>query len=139
MAKTLDQVVGKWKADAEAAGPAWLTGVQGTTVDPTALAAQNSAGYLAGVQLAVSSGLWARKLQAVGKTGWLTACEAKQGNYATGITAGADKFQSAMTTWLPIIQSTAATAKAMPGQTIQQRIARSAYVQQTLYNRKRGL
>lgn len=139
MPKTLTQVTEKYSANAGAAGPAWLQGVNNTSVDPTALAAANSAGYLAGVQAAVSSGLWARKLTAVGKTGWLAACDAKSGNYATGISAGQQKYDSAMATWLPILQQTGAAAKAMPGQTIQQRIARSAYVQQTLYNRKRGL
>jgi hypothetical protein len=44
-----------------------------------------------------------------------------------------------MSTWLPRIQAAGAAAKAMPGQTIDQRIARSAYVARTLYNAKRGL
>ena len=139
MAKTLDQVVGKWTTNAQGAGQAWLDGINNTTVDPTALAAQNSAGYLAGVQLAVSSGLWQRRLAAAGKQKWLSQSNAKQGNYGTGIEAGKDNYQQAMTTWLPAIQQAGAAAKQMPGQTIDQRIARSAYVQRTLYNRKRGL
>jgi hypothetical protein len=47
--------------------------------------------------------------------------------------------ERAMQTWLPEIQRVGAAAKAMPGQTIDQRLARSAYVGRTLYNRKRGI
>lgn len=138
MAKSLDQVVSKWRNNAGAAQGAYVDGIRATTVDPTALAVANEAGYLAGVQAAVQSGLWRRKLQQVGKAGWQQASEEKAGNYGTGINAGADKFQRSMQTWLPLIQQAGAAAKAMPGQTLDQRIARSAYVARTLYNRKRG-
>lgn len=137
MAKTLDQVVGKWSQNASGAQQAFVEGVQATSVDPTALAIANEAGYLAGVQQSV--GLWRANLSRVGKQGWQSATVAKAGNYGTGIAAGRDKYQQAMTAWLPIIQSTAATARAMPGATLQQRIGRSAYVATTLYNRKRGI
>lgn len=139
MAKTLDQVVSKYSANAQGAQQAFVDGVKNTTVDPTALAAANAAGAKAGFNAAIDSGLWARSLAAVGKVGWQNATEAKAGNYGTGIAAGLDKYQRKMQTWLPIIQQTGAAAKAMPGQTVEQRIARSAYVARTLYNRKRGL
>lgn len=139
MAKSLEQVVAKWAANAGGAQQAYTDGINNTTVDPTALAVANESGYLSGVQAAVSSGFWRRRLQAVGKAGWQAAAVAKAGNYGTGISAGKDKFQSGMSTWLPVIQQTGVTAKAMPGQTIDQRIARSAYVARTLYNRKRGI
>lgn len=137
MAKSLEQVVSKWAQNAGAAQTAYTDGIQNTTVDPTALAAANQAGYLAGVQSSVN--LWRSNLLKVGKSGWQSASIAKAGNYGTGISAGQAKFQSGMQTWLPIIQQTGAAAKAMPGQTVDQRIARSAYVAKTLYNRKRGL
>lgn len=139
MAKTLDQVVTKWATNAGGASQAWLDGINSTTVDPTALAAANSASYLAGVQAAVSTGLWQRKLAAAGKAKWQAKSNQKSGNFIAGVDAGKDDYQQSMTTWLPIIQQTGATAKGMPGNTIDQRIARSAYVQRTLYNRKRGL
>lgn len=138
MAKSIDQVVSKWSQNASSAQTAYTDGINNTTVDPTSLAIANESGYLAGVQTAVSSGLWRRKLAAVGKAGWQQASNAKAGNYGTGIAAGKDKYASAMSTWLPAIQATGAAAKAMPGQTLEQRIARSAYVARTLYNRKRG-
>jgi hypothetical protein len=137
MAKTLDQVVSKWGANAAGAQPAYVAGIQNTTVDPTALAIANEAGYLSGVQASV--GLWRAGLARSGKAGWQAAAVAKAANYGTGINAGKDKYNQAMTAWLPIIQQTGAAAKQMPGATLQQRIARSAYVATTLYNRKRGL
>ena len=139
MAKSLEQVASKWQANASAAQQAFVDGVRNTTVDPTALAAANAQGAKLGYNAAIDSGLWARNLQRVGKAGWQAATESKAANYGTGIAAGAEKFQRQMAVWLPIIQSTGAAAKAMPGQTLDQRIARSAYVARTLYNRKRGL
>jgi hypothetical protein len=137
MAKTVDQVVGKWAANAGGAQQSYIDGIQGTTVDPTALAIANEAGYLQGVQQSV--GLWRARLAATGKVGWQSAAVAKAGNYGTGINAGRDKYQRSMGVWLPIIQQTGTAAKQMPGATLQQRLARSTYVATTLYNRKRGL
>lgn len=136
MAKTLAQVTQKWAQNASGAQGAYVDGINGTTVDPTARAIANEQGYLSGVQASV--GLWRQNLAAVGIQGWKQASVAKAGNYGTGIQAGLPKYQRGMQTWLPIIQSTAAAAKAMPGATLQQRLARSAYLATTLYNRKRG-
>jgi hypothetical protein len=137
MAKTVDQVVGKWAANAGGAQQSYIDGIMGTTVDPTALAIANEAGYLSGVQQSV--GLWRARLAATGKVGWQTAARDKAGNYGTGINAGKDKYQRSMGVWLPIIQQTGVAAKQMPGATLQQRLQRSNYVATTLYNRKRGL
>jgi hypothetical protein len=139
VAKSLESVVNKWSANASGAQQAYVDGIQNTSVDPTALAVQNEQGYLSGVQQAVQSGLWRRKLQAVGKAGWQAAAIDKASNFGTGINAGRSKYERSMGQWLPIIQATGTAAKAMPGQTLEQRLARSAYVGRTLYNRKRGL
>ena len=139
MAKDLNAVTNKWAQNSGAAQQAFVDGVNNTSVDPTALAIANEQGYLSGVQQAVQSGYWRRRLQQVGKAGWQQATVAKAGNYGTGIAAGRAKFEAAMGTWLPIIQQTGNAAKAMPGQTLDHRIARSAFVARTLYNRKRGL
>ena len=135
--KSLEQVTSKWAQNASGAQSAYTDGIQNTTVDPTALAAANQAGYLSGVQASVN--LWRANLLKVGKAGWQAAAIAKAGNYGTGIAAGTQKFNTSMATWLPIIQQTGMAAKAMPGQTLQQRQARATYVSTTLYNRKRGL
>jgi hypothetical protein len=137
MAKTLDQVVSRWTSSTAGGQQAFVDGIQGTTVDPTQLAIANQAGYLSGVQQSV--GLWAANLAKAGKAKWQANSVAKAGNWTTGVNQGATAYQSSMSTWYPILQQTGATARAMPGQTIDQRIARSAYVARTLYNRKRGL
>jgi len=137
MAKTLDQVVTKWATNAGSSQQAYVDGINNTTVDPTALAAANQAGYLSGVQ--ASADLWRERLLQAGKAKWQAKSISKAGNFGTGISAAKDDYSMAMTTWLPIIQQAGVAAKQMPGATIDQRIARSAYVQRTLYNRKRGL
>jgi hypothetical protein len=139
LAKDLASVVRKWTANASGAQQAYIDGIESTTVDPTALAIANEQGYLAGVQSAVTTGLWRRKLSAVGRAGWQAASIAKASNFSTGIAAGASKYERSMTTWLPIIQQAGVAAKAMPGQTLDQRLARSAYFGRTLYNRKRNI
>ena len=46
---------------------------------------------LQGVQQAVTSGLWAARVNAVGTNGWKSATVARIANYATGFQAGAAK------------------------------------------------
>ena len=138
MAKTLDQVVSKWAGSTAAGTQAYTDGINNTTVDPTQLAIANQAGYLAGVNASVN--LWAQNLAKAGKAKWQRNAAGKGAqNWSTGVAAGKDDYQAAMQTWLPILIQTGQAARAMPGQTIDQRIARSAYVARTLYNRKRGL
>lgn len=137
MGKSLEQVTAKYSTNASGAQGAYTDGIQGTTVDPTALAAAKQAEYVAGVQ--ASASYWRSQLLKVGKAGWQAASVAKAANYGVGIQAGLPKYNQAMQTWLPIIQATGAAAKAMPGSTLQQRLQRSNYVATTLYNRKRGL
>lgn len=139
MPKTLEQTVQRWQQGAGGAQQAFTDGVNNTTVDVVGRAIANQAGLLQGFNDAVNSGRWAGALQRVGTSGWKSRTAAKAANYGVGITAGVDAFSSAMATWLPRINSAAAAAKAMPGATIDQRIARSAYLQRTLYNAKRGL
>lgn len=139
MAKTLQQTISRWQSGAGGAQQAFVDGVQNTDVDPTARAVANAAGALSGYADAINSGRWARNLQAVGKGGWQAATVAKAGNYGTGIAAGVPKYTAAMTTWLPIIDQVAAAAKAMPGGSLAQRLARANYVATQLYNRKRGI
>jgi hypothetical protein len=137
VAKSLEQVVSKWTTNAGGAQGAYTDGISNTSVDPTALAVANQAGYLSGVQQSVN--LWSANLRKAGKAKWQAKSLAKAGNYGTGIAAAADDYAAAMGTWLPRITAAGAAAKAMPGQTLDQRIARSAYVARTLYNAKRGL
>lgn len=138
MAKTLEQTLARWQAGAAAGQAAFSEGVQNTTVDVVGRAIAAQGAMLAGVQEAVTSGRWARELQRVGTSGWKEKTIAKAANYGVGVQAGAQNYSTAMQTWLPRITSAANAAKAMPGTTLQQRLARSTYFATTLYNAKRG-
>jgi hypothetical protein len=127
VAKTLQQTVQNWTTRAGASQQAYTDGIQGTTVDVVGNAIAAGPAMVANFGVAYSSGRWARNLQAVGTAGWKTASVAKAANYGVGITAGAPKYQQAMGTWLPIIDSLAAQARSMPGGTTANRIARSQF------------
>jgi len=129
----------KWVNAAGTAQQSYVDGIQNTQVDPTALAIQNEQAMLAGVTQAVTSGFWRNQLARAGKAKWQGNSVAKANNYGTGIQSGRAAYDQAMTTWGPIILQTASAARQMPGGSIDNKIARSAYVQRTLYNRKRGL
>jgi hypothetical protein len=75
-------------------------------------------------------------LQAVGANGWKSATLAKINNYSTGFQAGSQKYQTAMQTWLPIIQQTATQVKSTPALTFQDRLQRSVAFATALHNAK---
>jgi hypothetical protein len=135
----LATTVSRYTGSAGTAQQRYSEGIQGTTVDPTALAVQAQAALLSNFTAAVTSGHWARKLQAVGANGWKSASIAKASNYATGIQAGAQKYQTAMQTWLPIIQQTAAQVKSTPALSFQDRLQRSVAFATALHNAKLGM
>ena len=124
-------VADKWVQRAGAASQDYAAGVAGTDKDPTALAAQNGARYIQGVQDAYNSGKWARRLQQVGKAGWQQAVASKGvANYGTGVNAARDKFATAMGPVLQAVAQGQARVNAMPNVTAQQRDARAlAFIQ----------
>src|SRR6266496_2904987 len=117
----------KWSTGISGKQQKFVDGVQGTTVDPTALAIAAEGAMLANVTQAVTSGRWRQALQRAGKAKW-------QGN-----TIAKAAYETAMQTWGPIIVQTAASARAMPGGSLANNLARANYLATTLYNRKRGL
>jgi len=132
----LATTVSRWQQSAGTAQTRYTEGVQTTTVDPTALAVQAQTKLLQGFNDAVQSGRWARNLQAVGKAGWQSATLAKANNYSTGISAGTQKFQTAMQTWLPIIQSAASSVQSMPNNSFADSLARMNAFATALHNAK---
>jgi len=125
------QVAEKWVTRASAAGQDYGRGVEQTEKDPTALAVQNGARYIAGVQEAYSSGRWARRLQAVGKAGWQAAVRDKGvTNYGTGVTAARAKFEQAIGPVLQAVEAGQRLVAAMPSATPAQRDQRAlAFIQ----------
>lgn len=131
MAVPSAQVAGQsWLQGAQGAQPKWLQGVQTTPLDPTALAAQAANKMLLGVQNAVNSGFWARRLADVGKGGWQAACQAKQNNYGTGIAAGQTKYEQGYTAFWQYAGPLLSQVQSMPKTTLADSIARAtAWIQ----------
>lgn len=132
----LATTVARWRDSAAAGQQRFTEGVQATQVDVVGRAVAAQPALLANFQQAVTSGRWARRLQEVGTAGWKSATIAKATNYATGIAAGADDYQRAMSTWLPIIQSAAASVGAMPRASFQDSLNRMTAFATALHNAK---
>jgi hypothetical protein len=132
----LNQAVQRWTQSAGTAQTRFTEGVQGTTVDPTQLAIAAQSKLLSGFNDAVQSGRWARNLAAVGAGGWKAATLAKANNYSTGISAGAGKYQSAMQTWGPIIDSASTQVRSMPNNSFADSLARMNAFATALHNAK---
>lgn len=139
MAVDLATVVARYRDGAGGAQQRYVEGIQQTSKDPVAAAVNAAQAMLSNFQQSVSSGRWQRAIQAVGKAGWQAASEAKAANYGVGVQAGLGKYETSMTTWLPIINQAAAAANAMPSGTLALNLARSAAFATALYNRKRGI
>ena len=136
MAKTLQQTVANYVASAPVAQQNYVSGINASTkpIVQAAVAAQGA--MVANFNQAVTSGLWANRLQAVGDAGIKAAAVAKATNYSTGITAGQGKYQARMQTWLPIIDNAAATVDAMPSGTLAASINRVTQFMTILHNAK---
>ena len=139
MATDLATTVARWTQGAQGAQQKFVEGVQNTSVDPTQRAIAAEGALVSNFTQAVSSGRWRQRLAAVGKTGWQNATVAKAGNYSTGIAAGQDAYASAMQTWLPFIQQTAAQVRNMPSGSLGANLARANAMATALYNRKHGI
>lgn len=131
----LATTVSRYTGSAGTAQQRYTEGINGVTVDPLQLAVNNQAALLAGFNNAVNSGMWARNTLAASAS-WKQTTVAKASNYATGIQAGANKYQSAMSRWLPIIQQTAQQVKATPAMDINARLARATAFGLALHNAK---
>ena len=121
-----------WLAGAQGAQPKYVAGVQGTSKDPTALAAAAAQKMLIGVQNAVNSGYWARRLADVGKSGWVAAVVAKANNYSTGIAAGQGKYETGYSNFWAYMGPKLDTINAMPKNSLADSIAKAtAYITQS--------
>ena len=89
--KTAQQAAANWSASAGRAATGYQQGIEGYNGDWAGATVSQQAAMLQGVQQAVTSGLWAARVNAVGTNGWKQATVAKIANYSTGFTAGAAK------------------------------------------------
>lgn len=136
--KSLAQTVQNYTGAAPRAQADWLSGIQNTTVDPTQLAAQAGQAAVSNYTQAWTSGRVQQGLQRAGKAGWIKGATDKAQNYATGIANAGPKYQTAMQTWLPIIESAASEVRSMPSGNLAASQARAAAFMARLYNAKRG-
>lgn len=138
MAKTLQQTVDNFRNAAPSASTAWSAGANAYQGDPTALAAAAGAQAVSNYSQAWTSGRVAAGLQRAGRAGWIAGINANEQKYAMGIQNAGSKYQRAMSTWLPIIESVAAQVKTMPSGSLAASQARAAAFMAGLYNAKRG-
>lgn len=132
----LATTVERWQQSASQGQQRYVEGVASTQKDVVGLAINAQSKMAANYAQAISSGRWARRLSEVGTAGWKAATQAKASNYSTGIAAGRDKYQRAMTEWLPRIHSAAASVQSMPNNNIQDALARSNAFAMALHNAK---
>lgn len=93
--KTAAQVAQKWGTNLGAATQSMQNGVQGVTVAPTQLAANQAQAYVQGVQNAVATGKWQSRLNNVSLQQWRDAYLKK----------GISRVQQAATTDQPKVQA----------------------------------
>lgn len=106
MAKTAQQAAQKWQQNASGAQQTYEQGVQNTQVDVMGRAIAAGADAVRNFSQAITSGRWAAAINASGGTAnWKAQTVAKAGNYSTGISHGASKYQAAAAKLLPAIES----------------------------------
>jgi hypothetical protein len=94
--KTAQQGAAAWAASSGRAATAYQEGVSNYTGDWAGNTTRQQAVMQSNFTQAVSSGLWASRVNAVGTSGWKSATQAKTANYTTGFSAGAANQAAAM-------------------------------------------
>lgn len=94
--KTAQQAAAAWQASAGRAGQAYHDGVQGYTGDWAGATVAQESTMLSNLTQAVTRGDWRAGVQSIGTAGWKAATQAKETNYATGFSAGAQAQATAI-------------------------------------------
>lgn len=127
----------RWEQAAAGGAQKWSDAIQSTSADQAGNAIRQKNVMAANFAQSVASGHWERRVAASGGTAnWKAQSVKKAGNYATGVAAGKDKYQSAMQTWLPIIEQAASAARAIPKTSIAASKQRVAVMIDTLHAAK---
>lgn len=129
----------RWEQGAAGAQQKWSDSIQNTQADQAGRAIAAQGVMAANFAQAVSSGRWARRVQESGGTqNWKSQSAKKAGNYGTGVSAGKDKYQTAMQTWLPITYANAAAVRQMPSGSLAASIARATQFITLMHNAKQN-
>lgn len=135
--KTAQQAAAKWAANTAGAGPLWLAGIQQTDVDVMGKAVAAGPAAVAGYTASITSGAYARAVQASGGTAnWKTKSEAKQQNFAVGVAAGASKQASSAQKLMAALPGIVNSLPARGPAGSPQNYSRSAAVGQALHSQK---
>lgn len=95
--KTAQQGSAKWVTNTGGSAPAWLEGINNTTIDVMGRAIAAAPAAVAAYSQNLTSGAWARAIQNSGGTAnWKSMADKKSANFATGVAAGADKQATAL-------------------------------------------
>lgn len=112
----------KWKAGMSTAGPSYNDGIDGVTTSPMELAAQNEAGYLNGINEAVTSGRWAKGLRRKSLSDWKKAAKEKGAQrLASGAAAAAPTVEKFWQSFGPKLQAITDQTRSMPKGTFEER------------------
>ena len=127
MAKTAQQAAAKWDASTSVGQQTWIQNLQGTTKPIVAAAVAQRAVMQSNFNAATQAGgRWQSRLEAVGDAGIKAAAQAKQGNYATGVTQAQPKFLAAITKIIAYENAGLPAIYAMPSGTTAAGIARAS-------------
>ena len=128
----------KWERRTTSAAPDFKKGVERVTESPTAKAAQRVDKALAGFQEAVTSGRMAAQLNAVTLGDWKTQTMQKGGaNFATGVANVSQRKKNNMVENFQVVEAVATEVRAMPDNTLEERIQRSIAMIRGMHASKR--
>lgn len=114
----------KWAQRTGAASADYARGVRAVTQAPGAKAAAKKADYIARVNEQANK--WATKVAAVSLSDWQEMAATKGAtNLSTGVQAAKPKMQAAAGKLLSTVDTVRNQVKAMPGGTLEQRLARA--------------
>lgn len=107
-----------WANNAGNAEGKWATNLQNTTKDIVGNAIRQKDVAKMNFARSIDSGVWERKLSAVGNAGIKAAAMAKKGNYTTGIQAGKSKYATVAAKLYPYIAAGQSMIDGMPSGTL---------------------
>lgn len=87
--KTAQQAAANWAASAGRAQTEWQSGVEGYTGDWAGATVAQQGAMLTNLTQSVTTGKWARGVNAVGTAGWKSKTVSKAANFGVGFQAGA--------------------------------------------------
>lgn len=93
--KTAQQAAQNWSGSAGRAATDWAAGVNNYSGDWAGATTRQQTVMQTNLVAAITSGRWAAGVNRVGTQGWKSRTQAKQSNYSTGFTAGADRYSAA--------------------------------------------